>query len=75
VRNGHPLAARLAGGTVAASLEREMNSPGQMPLGASAPMINMHADLTSLWASHDESTDPSRTIVSAEYLEVIATRA
>lgn len=42
---------------------------------AEADQLKLHADLTKLWTSNDESTDPNRTIVSAEYLEVIATRA
>lgn len=35
----------------------------------------LHADLVALWDSENESTEPGRTVVSAEYLEVIATRA
>ena len=33
----------------------------------------LRAELVELWTSHNQATDPSRTIVDAEYLEVIAT--
>jgi SAM-dependent methyltransferase len=32
----------------------------------------LRADLVNLWASHNQSKDPKRTLVDAEYLEVIA---
>jgi SAM-dependent methyltransferase len=35
----------------------------------------LRAELTELWASHNRSTEPDRTIVDGEYLEVIGTRA
>jgi hypothetical protein len=34
----------------------------------------LRAELVQLWASHNLSNDPNRTIVDAEYLEVVATR-
>lgn len=33
------------------------------------------ADLADLWSSHNQATEPDRTIVDAEYLEVVAIRA
>ncbi len=35
----------------------------------------LRGDLVDLWASHNEATEPGRTIVDAEYLEVVAVRA
>jgi SAM-dependent methyltransferase len=35
----------------------------------------LRADLVHLWASHNQATEPSRTIVDAEYLEVVGARA
>ncbi|TAK11963.1 MAG: methyltransferase domain-containing protein [Acidobacteria bacterium] len=35
----------------------------------------LRAELTSLWASHNQSTDPNRTVVDGEYLEVLGVRA
>jgi len=35
----------------------------------------LYADLATLWASHNRSTDPGRTIVDSEYLEVVAAAA
>ena len=35
----------------------------------------LRAALVSLWASHNQAAEPGRTIVDAEYLEVIGTRA
>ena len=36
---------------------------------------SLRKDLTDLWASHNQSGETNRTIVDAEYLEVVATRA
>jgi SAM-dependent methyltransferase len=35
----------------------------------------LYADLVELWSSHDQSPDPNRTVVDAEYLEVVGVRA
>ena len=35
----------------------------------------LRTDLVNLWASHNQAVEPGRTIVDAEYLEVIGTRA
>jgi len=35
----------------------------------------LRSDLVGLWASHNQATDPARTIVDAEYLEVVGVRA
>jgi len=35
----------------------------------------LHEDLVKLWGSHNRATAPDRTVVDAEYLEVIAVRA
>jgi SAM-dependent methyltransferase len=35
----------------------------------------LRADLVELWASHDQASEPARTIVDAEYLEVVGIRA
>jgi len=35
----------------------------------------LRADLVDLWASHNQASDPARTIVDAEYLEVVGVRA
>lgn len=35
----------------------------------------LRADLEALWASHNRAADSNRTIVDAEYLEVVGTRA
>jgi SAM-dependent methyltransferase len=35
----------------------------------------LRADLVDLWASHNQASDPSRTVVDAEYLEVVGVRA
>ncbi len=35
----------------------------------------LRADLEALWSAHNRSGEPRRTIVDAEYLEVVATRA
>jgi SAM-dependent methyltransferase len=32
-------------------------------------------DLVNLWSSHNQATDPARTVVDAEYLEVVGIRA
>jgi SAM-dependent methyltransferase len=34
--------------------------------------VSLRAELTNLWTTHNLSIDPKRTIVNAEYLEVIA---
>jgi len=34
----------------------------------------LRADLVDLWASHNQTIEPSRTVVDAEYLEVIGVR-
>lgn len=35
----------------------------------------LRGDLVKLWSSHNQSTDPNRTIVDSEYLQVIGVRA
>ena len=35
----------------------------------------LRAELVDLWASHNQASEPGRTIVDSEYLEVIAVRA
>jgi hypothetical protein len=35
----------------------------------------LRADLVDLWASHNQASEPARTIVDAEYLEVVGVRA
>lgn len=35
----------------------------------------LRTDLVNLWASHNQAVEPGRTIVDAEYLQVIGTRA
>ena len=35
----------------------------------------LRADLVELWAAHNQSSEPARTIVDAEYLEVVGARA
>jgi SAM-dependent methyltransferase len=35
----------------------------------------LRSDLVDLWASHNQSSGPARTIVDAEYLEVVGVRA
>src|SRR5690606_16399804 len=35
----------------------------------------LRADLIALWASHNQALDPPRTLVEAEYLEVVGVRA
>ena len=35
----------------------------------------LRADLVDLWASHNQTSNPARTIVDAEYLEVVGIRA
>lgn len=35
----------------------------------------LRADLVDLWASHNQASEPDRTIVDAEYLEVVGIRA
>ena len=34
----------------------------------------LRADLVNLWSSHNQATDPARTVVDAEYLEVVGIR-
>ena len=40
-----------------------------------AEQAALRKELVDLWSSHNQSADPGRTIVDAEYLEVVATRA
>lgn len=35
----------------------------------------LRAELVDLWASHNQASEPARTIVAAEYLEVVGVRA
>lgn len=35
----------------------------------------LHEDLVELWASHNRSSEPGRTLVDAQYLNVVAVRA
>ena len=35
----------------------------------------LRTDLVNLWSSHNQATDPARTVVDAEYLEVVGIRA
>ena len=42
---------------------------------AEADQRALRADLVELWSSHNQSADPSRTIVDSEYLNVVAVRA
>jgi SAM-dependent methyltransferase len=35
----------------------------------------LRADLVNLWSSHNQAVDPGRTVVDAEYLEVVGVRA
>jgi predicted Zn-dependent peptidase len=35
----------------------------------------LRAELVELWSAHNTSTETKRTIVDAEYLDVVATRA
>jgi len=35
----------------------------------------LRADLVDLWASHNQAGEPARTLVDAEYLEVVGVRA
>ena len=35
----------------------------------------LYAELVALWSSHDQSSDPNRTVVDGEYLEVVGIRA
>ena len=37
--------------------------------------IALRADLVDLWASHNQAAEPARTVVDAEYLEVVGVRA
>ena len=39
-----------------------------------AEQVALRADLVNLWSSHNESREPGRTIVNAEYLEVVGVR-
>ena len=41
----------------------------------SAGQAALRADLETLWTSHNQSSDPGRTMVEAEYLQVVGTRA
>ncbi|MEP7305740.1 MAG: methyltransferase domain-containing protein [Acidobacteriota bacterium] len=40
-----------------------------------ADQAALRADLVNLWVSHNQSSDPARTIVDSEYLEVVGIRA
>jgi ubiquinone/menaquinone biosynthesis C-methylase UbiE len=40
-----------------------------------AEQDTLRADLVALWSSRNQSTDPARTIVDGEYLEVVGIRA
>lgn len=40
-----------------------------------ADQTSLRTDLVQLWTSHNRATEPARTIVDAEYLEVVGTRA
>jgi hypothetical protein len=35
----------------------------------------LRSELTDLWSSHNQASDSSRTVVDAEYLEVVGIRA
>jgi hypothetical protein len=35
----------------------------------------LRADLVELWTAHNQTTEPGRTVVDAEYLEVVGIRA
>jgi SAM-dependent methyltransferase len=39
-----------------------------------ADRASLRADLVDLWSSHNQANEPARTIVDAEYLEVLAVR-
>ena len=41
---------------------------------AQADRQGLRDDLVALWTTHNRATDPDRTQVDAEYLEVVATR-
>ena len=45
-----------------------------VPKQALAPGAG-RSELVDLWFSHNESHDPSRTVVKSEYLEVVGVRA
>lgn len=40
-----------------------------------AEQAALRADLVTLWTSHNQAGEPGRTVVDAEYLEVVAVRA
>lgn len=40
-----------------------------------AAQAALRADLETLWAAHNQSSDPGRTMVDAEYLQVVGRRA
>jgi SAM-dependent methyltransferase len=40
-----------------------------------ADRVALRADLAELWASHNQAREPGRTVVDAEYLEVVGVRA
>jgi SAM-dependent methyltransferase len=42
---------------------------------AEAEQAALRTDLVDLWASHNQASAPGRTVVDAEYLEVVAVRA
>jgi hypothetical protein len=40
-----------------------------------ADRAELRADLVELWASHNQTSEPARTVVDSEYLEVVGVRA
>lgn len=40
-----------------------------------ADQAALRGELVALWTSHNQSSDPARTVVDGEYLEVVGTRA
>jgi SAM-dependent methyltransferase len=56
---------------------RENYGPTNRAFAAlSAPdQVAFHADLVALWSAQNRSGDPNRTVVDAEYLQVVATCA
>jgi hypothetical protein len=58
-------------------LFRDCYGPTVRAFGALPPdrQAALHLDLENLWASHNRSGDPGRTIVDSECLEVVAVAA
>lgn len=56
---------------------RQNYGPATRAFGALAPaeQAALGGELVDLWASRNQAVEPDRTIVDAEYLEVVATRA